>query len=235
MLGNQIQRVVKRGTLQESIYGQLRTSLMQGRFEPGQQLTVAVLAEAFGSSAMPVREALRQLVVEKGLIALPNGTIQVPEVSEKRLRDLCEARLALEGLATAMACENMDASSLRRLKRLISEHELAIKHDGIHESLEKNQEFHFLIYNGSGSTVLPQLIETVWLQCGPYMRVVTEEVERNQDVPYHTAGTNYHHIVAEALEKRDAQAARSAMEKDIKLAFDFLIDVMRTREPHSVV
>ncbi len=141
--------------------------------------------------------------------------------------------LALEGLTTAMAYEHMDASSLRRLNRLSSEHELAIKQDGIHESLERNQEFHFLIYHASGSTVLPQLIETVWLQCGPYMRVVTEEVERNQDVPYHTAGTHYRHIVAQALEARDAQAARAAMEKDIKLAFDFLIDVLRAREPHS--
>lgn len=229
-MSDQIQRVVKRSTMQESIYMQLRTSLMQGRFEPGTQLTVATLAEGFGSSAMPVREALRQLVVENGLVALPNGTIQVPEVSMKHLQDLCDARIALEGLATEMACAHADEAAVRKLKRLIAEHELAIKHDGIHESLVKNQEFHFLIYRLSGSTVLPQLIETVWLQCGPYMRVITEEVERNQEVPYNTAGTNYHHIVIEGLEKRDAASARAAMEKDIRLSFDFLLDILHRRE-----
>lgn len=228
-MGEQIQRVVKRSTMQESIYTQLRTSLMQGRFEPGTQLTVATLAEGFGSSAMPVREALRQLVVENGLVALPNGTIQVPEVSKAHLQDLCNARIALEGLATEMAASRADDAMIRRLKRLIAEHELAIEHDGIHESLVKNQEFHFLIYRLSGSTVLPQLIETVWLQCGPYMRVITEEVERNQEVPYNTAGTNYHHIVIDAFEKRDATAAREAMEKDIRLSFDFLISILDGR------
>lgn len=229
-MNEQIRRVTKRSTMQESIYSQLRVSLMQGRFEPGAQMTVATLAEGFGSSAMPVREALRQLVVENGLVALPNGTVQVPEVSAGHLRDLCNARIALEGLATAMAGKNIDDATVRRLKRLIAEHELAITHDGIHESLEKNQEFHFLIYRASGSTVLPQLIETVWLQCGPYMRVITEEVERNQDVSYNTAGTNYHHIVVEALERRDAEAARTAMEKDIGLSFDFLLSILNKRD-----
>ncbi|WP_250467723.1 GntR family transcriptional regulator [Caballeronia sp. GAFFF2] len=226
----QFTRVVKRSTMQESIYAQLRASLMQGRFEPGRQLTVATLAEAFGSSAMPVREALRQLVVENGLVALPNGTIQVPDISRKHLRDLCDARIALEGLATEMAAKHIDEPAVRRLRRLISEHELAIKHDGIHESLVKNQEFHFLIYRASGSTVLPPLIETVWLQCGPYMRVITEEVERDEKVPYNTAGTDLHHVVVDALEAHNASAARKAMEKDIRMSFDFLIKTIEKRE-----
>ncbi|QGZ65632.1 GntR family transcriptional regulator [Paraburkholderia acidisoli] len=229
-MSEQIKRVVKRSTMQESIYAQLRTSLMQGRFEPGTQLTVASLADGFGSSAMPVREALRQLVVENGLIALANGTIQVPEVSKARLLDLCNARIALEGRATEMAAERVDDASIRRLKRLIGEHELAIQHDGIHESLVKNQEFHFLIYQLSGSAVLPQLIETVWLQCGPYMRVITQEVERNETVPYNTAGTDLHHVVVAAMERHDAAAAREAMERDIRLSFDFLLDILERRD-----
>lgn len=232
-MDDQIRRVVKRSTMQESIYTQLRYSLMQGRFEPGTLMTVAPLAERFGSSAMPVREALRQLVVENGLVLLPNGTIQVPEVSQSRLHDLFDARIALEGLATARACKQIDDATLRRLKRLISEHELAIEHDGIHESLEKNQEFHFLIYQSAGSTVLPQLIETVWLQCGPYMRVITEEVERNQQAPYNTAGTSFHHKVVEALGRRDAAAAQGALEQDIRLSYDFLIDVLNKREEET--
>ncbi|GAB5097716.1 GntR family transcriptional regulator [Caballeronia sp. HLA56] len=229
-MNEQFTRVVKRSTMQESIYAQLRASLMQGRFEPGRQLTVATLAEAFGSSAMPVREALRQLVVENGLVALPNGTIQVPEISEKHLRDLCDARIALEGLATEMAAAHTDEQVVRRLRRLISEHELAIKHDGIHESLVKNQEFHFLIYRSSGSSVLPPLIETVWLQCGPYMRVITEEVERDEKVPYNTAGTDLHHVVVDALEAHNAPAARAAMEKDIRMSFEFLLKTIGKRK-----
>src|SRR6218665_2863272 len=101
-----VKRADKRGTLQEVIYGELRLALMKGRFDPGQAMTVHALAEAFGESTMPVREALRQLVAENGLSAQPNSTIQVPAVTEARLRDLCTARLALEGLATPIAFQH---------------------------------------------------------------------------------------------------------------------------------
>src|SRR6218665_60532 len=179
-----VKRADKRGTLQEVIYGELRLALMKRRFDPGQAMPVHALAEAFGASTMPVREALRQLVAENGLSAQPNRTIQVPAVTEARLRDLCTARLALEGLATRMACERISAAALRHLRWLIAEHEQATEHDGIYTSLEKNQEFHFLIYAESGSSVLPPLIESLWLQFGPYMRLISRHIETDVSIEF---------------------------------------------------
>ncbi|QIN67935.1 HTH-type transcriptional regulator McbR (plasmid) [Caballeronia sp. SBC1] len=226
MFEESVKRVVKRGTMQEAIYADLRLSLMKGRFDPGQMMTIHALADAFGASTMPVREALRQLVAENGLSVQANGTIQVPAVSVSRLRDLCTARLALEGLATRMACERLDAATLRHLKRLIDEHEQSIEHDGIYSSLEKNQEFHFLIYAASGSSVLPSLIESLWLQYGPYMRVISRHVETDTSSTFQRNGTDYHHVLVTAFEKGDADAAQAAMEADIQRTTDLLLDVL---------
>ena len=52
--------VSSRTTIQEGVYQQLRNALMAGSFDPGQTLTIASLAESFGTSNMPVREALAE-------------------------------------------------------------------------------------------------------------------------------------------------------------------------------
>ncbi|MGI4848310.1 MAG: GntR family transcriptional regulator [Janthinobacterium lividum] len=222
MLAQKIRRVAKRATMQETIYMDLRRSLMHGHFEPGHLLTIQALADEFGCSTMPVREALRQLSVENGLNALPNGTIQVPRVTHKRLQDLFAVRVKLEDMATALACEQMDEALLRRLRRLIDEHELAIKHDGVYPTLEKNLEFHFLIYNAAGSEVLSQLIETTWLQFGPYMRVMSRHIEESADTAYLTKGIERHRQLLDALERGDVEGARLAMQADIRETYELL-------------
>ncbi|BBQ02499.1 GntR family transcriptional regulator (plasmid) [Burkholderia sp. SFA1] len=217
-----------RVTVQEKIYADLRMSLMRGRFDPGQPMVIQALASAYGTSPMPVREAVRQLVAENGLKSLPNGTVQVPQVSEDKLHDLCEARLALEGLATSLACEHMTTATLRKLKGLIAEHEHAMEDDGIYTSLDKNQEFHFLIYATSRSTVLPPLIESLWLQYGPYMRFISRHLGSQVIESLRSNGTDFHHLLLEAFEKRNPAAARAAMESDIRRTTNMLSDLLKS-------
>src|SRR3984885_607306 len=77
---------IARETVQERVYSALRDQLMRGGFEPGQKLKIAALAEAFGTSAMPVRDALNRLTVERALETLPSRTVRVPALSKDALR-----------------------------------------------------------------------------------------------------------------------------------------------------
>src|ERR1700733_7046204 len=90
---------VDRETVQDRVYAALRDKLMRGGFEPGQKLKIAELAQAFGTSAMPVREALNRLVAERAIESLRNRSVRVPALSQDCLQDLMEARYAVEGLA----------------------------------------------------------------------------------------------------------------------------------------
>src|SRR5215471_18882094 len=70
-------------TMQERVYQELRDALYQGRFMPGEVLTIRSLAEALGTSAMPVREAIQRLVTENALTQLPNRTICVASLTQE--------------------------------------------------------------------------------------------------------------------------------------------------------
>ena len=104
--------VSSRTTIQDGVYQQLRQALMNGQFNPAQSLTIAGLAETFGTSNMPVREALRRLAAENALEIASNGSARVPVVTAARLDDLCRARIAVEALATELGAPRLTGAAL---------------------------------------------------------------------------------------------------------------------------
>lgn len=201
--------------MQDGVFQRLRHALMTGRFEPGQTLTIAFLAESFAVSQMPVREALRRLAAVNALEVGANGSSSVPTVSRARLDDLCRARIAVEGLATELGAENFSADSIRALRRNIDAHE-ALESGDVYDMLIKNREFHFALYEASGSEVLIQIIETLWLRFGPYMRLLTRHMEPQLTAKGSNQFTRRHRAVVEALERKDAAGAREEIIEDIR-------------------
>jgi DNA-binding GntR family transcriptional regulator len=211
-------RRVDRETIQERVYVALRDKLMRGAFEPGQKLKLAALAEAFGTSPMPVREALNRLTAERGLTALPNRTVQVPSLSKECLQELREARFAVEGLAVFRAAANMTSDTLLELEELISAQGLTDDNHVSEGSAEQNRAFHFTIYRKAQSTVLLPIIESLWLQFGPYLRAASEKFDGRTE-----KSTNFHTAIVEALGRRDGAGARAALEADIGRSFDIVM------------
>jgi DNA-binding GntR family transcriptional regulator len=209
---------VERETVQERVYAALRDRLMRGGFEPGQKLKIAELAEAFGTSAMPVREALNRLAAERALETLPNRTVRVPALSKDCLQDLRETRFAVEGLAVARAASNMTEAALSTLRQLIEAQSESDAMHGSEISAEQNRAFHFTIYRLAGSAVLLPIIESLWLQFGPYLREASERFDGRDG-----RATNFHVEIVEALSRGDGKAARIALEDDIGRAFDLVM------------
>lgn len=209
---------VQRETIQEQIYLALRDKLMRGGFEPGRKLKVVDLAKAFGTSAMPVREALNRLTAERGLESLPNRTVRVPSLSVERLQDLMQARFAVEGLAVALAAARMTPAVVGRLRGLIEAQSQTDESHFSEASAEQNRSFHFTIYGQSGSAVLLPIIESLWLQFGPYLRDASERFDGRDG-----RGTNFHVDLVEALARGDGAAARAALEADIGRAFELVM------------
>jgi DNA-binding GntR family transcriptional regulator len=209
---------IARETVQERVYGVLRDRLMRGGFEPGQKLKIAELATALGTSAMPVREALNRLAAERAIESMPNRSVRVPSLSKESLRDLMEARFAVEGLAVSRAATNMDGESLSLLREFIAAQSETDAEHVSEASAEQNRAFHFAIYRRSGSTVLLPIIESLWLQFGPYLRVASERFDGREG-----RGTNFHVEMVDALARGDAAAARTALESDIGRSFELVM------------
>jgi DNA-binding GntR family transcriptional regulator len=209
---------IDRETVQDRVYGVLRDRLMRGGFEPGQKLKIAELAAALGTSAMPVREALNRLTAERALESMPNRSVRVPSLSKDSLHDLMEARFAIEGLAVSRAAANMDAPTLQLLRELIAAQSEKDDEHVSEASAEQNRAFHFAIYRCSGSAVLLPIIESLWLQFGPYLRVASERFDGREG-----RGTNFHVEMVSSLARGDAAAARKALEADIGRSFDLVM------------
>jgi DNA-binding GntR family transcriptional regulator len=209
---------LERETIQERIYVALREKLMRGAYAPGQKMKSAELAMAFGTSAMPVREALSRLTAERALEALPNRSVRVPTLSKDALQELKEARFAVEGLAVTRAAKNMDSQTLDKLRRTIdaqSETDAEMSAEG---SAEQNRAFHFAIYGQARSVVLLPIIESLWLQFGPYLRAASDPFDGREG-----RGINFHTKIVDALARQDAEAARASLEEDIGRSFDIVM------------
>ncbi|HUG62398.1 MAG TPA: GntR family transcriptional regulator, partial [Methylomirabilota bacterium] len=208
-------------TVQDRVYSELRRALICGLFDPGQVLTIQSLADSLATSTMPVREALGRLISEKALEALPNRSIRVPVVTGKRVDDLLHARVLIEGEAIALATPRLKAHEIDQLKGLTSEW-LAVKRarkpERVERELELNRAFHFQIYRASGSDVLIPIIESLWLQSGPYVRAAAVAF----DDASRLSSDFYHGEIIAALDRRDSGAARTALAADIGRAFDLL-------------
>lgn len=224
-----LQPVIARMTVAESVYLQLRDSLVLGRFESGQMLTVGALAETFQTSHMPVREALRRLGAEGAVEIRMNGSAYVPDVTQEALDDIIRARLALEGLATELAVQRITDDEARALSDLEARHRATVELRDVYEMLERNRDFHFAIYAAARSPVLLSLIESLWLRYGPFMRLLSKHIAPELASGTHEPFLQGHREIVAAIRARDAVRAREALCRDIEGTRSLLAELCARR------
>lgn len=221
--------VAARVTVADSVYQNLRQALILGRFDPGQVLTIGALADTFHTSHMPVREALRRLGAEGAVEIRANGSAYVPDVSLDVLEDISRARLALEGLATELAAERISEASLCALEELEARHAATARLHDVYEMLERNRDFHFAIYAAANSPVLMNLIESLWLRYGPFMRLLSQRIAPQLERGTHEPFQEGHREIVEAIRARDAARARAGICHDIEGTKKLLVEICAAR------
>lgn len=198
----------RRGELQDRIAQELRRALMRGQFFPGQKLSLRSLAEQLGTSLMPVREVVSQLTAAGVLEALPNRSVQVPRMTERRFKELTMVRALLEGQAAEMACAHCTPALIKSLQKIDAELTRHSRERDVLGILTGNQAFHFGIYEAAQSDILLPLIEALWLRAGPVMYFSLSEQAHIWD-----AGT--HQEILDCMRAGDAPGTRKAVERDI--------------------
>jgi DNA-binding GntR family transcriptional regulator len=221
--------LVDRGTIQQRVYQQLREALMKGRFSPGDQVTLRALAKAFGTSAMPVREAVRHLVAEQALVVNPNRSVIVPLLTAERLDELRRIRTALEGMLAEEAADKISSVALEKLGILHDEMCAAVVAGDIKRYLPRNQEFHFTIYAAASLPTALRMVESMWLQIGPVLNFLLREDARAQRSGSSEKGNSIsvrHHLEAvQALCRKDGPAVRQAIADDINDHADYFLSL----------
>ncbi len=197
-----------RETLHRKVYRELRQAIVVGRFRPGLPVTLRGVAEELGVSPMPVREALGQLVAERALVELGNRRVAVPEMPPERFAELCLARAMLEPELAARALPNLGAADVGALAAADREVDAALERGDGEAYMRHNHDFHFAIYRAAGSSVLLPLVESLWLQVGPFLRMVVGRVGTGRVV-------DRHREAVAAIRAGDAETLRAAIRADV--------------------
>ncbi|AHK47433.1 GntR family transcriptional regulator [Ensifer sp. ENS11] len=201
---------INKGNLSEQVYSTIRSSLMDGRYEPGERLTIASLADQLGVSITPVREAIFRLVTERALEMRAATSIQVRSLTPSELREIQVIRHHLEGEAAAQAAVKISAKSLAALEALQADFTTAAASDPL-EASRVNREFHFKLAEAAGMPMLYATIEGMWAQMGPLIHLYHLHTPPRVLV----SGKHGHYDVLRALAARDADGARRAIQADI--------------------
>ncbi|QKV20025.1 GntR family transcriptional regulator [Oricola thermophila] len=215
--------VERKETLGAMVRDQLRSAIMAGQFKPGEKLTIRAVANALNVSLTPAREALYNLVAEGALESRPNGTVCVPEIDEKRLREVSRIRIALEGLAAREAVTGLTAEIVRDLERI---NEDLIKADAVKDYAALrtlNWKFHFTIYQAANMPQLSKMIENCWLMIGSYLNVLYPEYGKVK------VGIDIHRDIIKAIKSRDADKLEAAIAKDIRSSSEWLASMIHSR------
>lgn len=199
----------KRGSVQDGVLEKLRRGLMVGAFIPGQVISIRRLAALVGTSPMPVRDALSQLLAANALEELPNRSVRVPVLSPSRLQELFAVREAIECMAAQRACANVTPALIKSLREINKDLVTAIQARAFHDTLDANQRFHFALYRAGQSEVLMPLIEFLWLQCGPTLYFSLGTANTPWTAVEHTK-------IIVGLTKRDSNLVRDALARDIR-------------------
>jgi DNA-binding GntR family transcriptional regulator len=210
---------LERETLHERAYGEVKKAIMGGAIAPGEPMTIRALAKALGTSVMPVREALRRLVAERALELLPNRSVTLPIMTAEKFDEIYRIRVALEGLMAETAARYITPDELKRMGRLNDEL-VAKLNQGGKRYLVINQEFHFQLYQAARMPQAMSMVETLWLQIGPFLRHVNSEAPKPDFLDHHQA-------MLKALARRDGAKARAAIEADIGEAAETILQSLR--------
>lgn len=201
-------------TITQWVYKTLRYAVMYGEILPGRALTIRELAGILDVSPMPVREALRQLAAENALEIQGNRRVMVPRMTAMKFNELYEARIAIESHAAARALPYIDGPSLQHLRELDKKIDAAQEQGDLEQISVLNQNFHRALYTANPHQVTLPLIESLWLQLGPFMRLATSKLEEHYLV-------DRHNEAMAAIEKKDALALQLAISADIREGIAF--------------
>lgn len=212
----------------EEVYARLRRAIIDGQLEPGRSLSVRTLGAQFSVSAMPAREAIRRLAALGALEVTPTRRITVSRMSPSKIEELTEARIPLETRLAARAFERTQdrpkarAALIAKLSKIDARLDAAIEAGDVAGYSKANSEFHFALYSAAEAPVLLGVVEGLWLQIGPFMRVVVTRLGTADLVDQHKEAID-------ALVEGDAKKLESSIRLDILEGMKLISDASRER------
>jgi len=207
-------------TLAESLRQQLEGAIAAGHLEPGSRLDEQEIAQRFGVSRTPVREAFR-LMAANNLVELRGRQgATVRAIKAEALIEMFQVMAELEGLCARLAARRVSQAWGTEISEIHQRLVSAGETGDIDLFYDVNQEFHEAIYEASRNTFLADQTRRLGNQMAAYRRRVTRMPNRIADT------VREHEAIMQAILAHDPERAHSTMRDHVNLLGDNLLDFL---------
>jgi len=197
------------GTARNRIADSIRASILAGEYPPDTRIRQEDVAERFGASRLPVREALR-ILESDGLVRLVANTgAWVNRLTLAECEEIYQTRERIEPLLLRYAMPHLDAAMIDRLDELARAME---ETTDVEEFLRLDQEFHLASYAPSDTRILGDLVRRLWNSTQYYRRTYAMLLDDDRRRIMH----DEHHMLTAALREGDALGAERVVESHIR-------------------
>lgn len=199
------------------VTARLRSEILQGDICPGTRLSQQSIAEQFGVSRIPVRDALQTLAGEGLVQPSSNASAVVTGLSVAELQEIYELREAIEPLATHLAVSNVGRADLLTMRKQLK---IMEEHSDTRTWLAANTEFHAAVYRRAGRPRMIELVEQLRRLGDRYMYVHLEVLGKTEHL------TSEHLEILAAVEKGDAALAARLTREHLATSHHFILNYL---------
>lgn len=210
----------KPAPLAQDLRDRLEEEILSGQRPPGSRLDESKLAQHFGVSRTPVREALRELAAADLVVLRPRQGAVVATVTVTQLLHMFEVMAELESFCARLAARRMTAEERRRLAEVHEGCRDLAERGEAHAYYDANRRFHEEVYAGSHNSFLEETTRGMRNRLSPYRRFQLQHPGRIM------RSWNEHRAVVEAILKGDAEAAAAAMTHHVTIQGDLFTDLI---------
>lgn len=205
-------------TLREKILENIRDAIISGAIKAGSRVSEPDLAERYGISRTPIREAFRQLESEGYLTVIPRRGAVVSEFSEKDVEEFYAIKSILEGYAARRACEKLTAKELDRLQAINDRLAELASHNDFKTFFKIHNDFHDVFIKAADNEKLRELISSLVTRF-QRLRLTSISLPGRMDI-----SVQEHEKIIEAFRRKDVEAAEMLVRKNAEYGGRVLVD-----------
>lgn len=221
-------QIERHQTLREKILETIRDAILKGDLKPGEKVAEPELAERFGISRTPIREAFRQLESEGYLTVVPRKGAVVAALSEQDIQEYYAVKSILEGYAAELAAEHLTEKELAKLVS-INERLKQLAAEGDVKSFYKiHHEFHETFLKAANNSKLYELINQLG-QKFTRLRMASLSVEGRMAI-----SVSEHDKLLDAFRNHDGKAAENLIKKTAEIGGKVLLENMARSRGETV-
>ena len=198
----------------------IRAGMLDGRIGGGQKLVQKDLARAFGTSRIPIREALRQLESDGLIDYSPHRGAIVSILTPSEVEEIYEMRAPLETLALRLAIPHLDSERLTAARRAIDDSGRA-RDASLFGSL--NWRFHEALYDAAGRPRLLKTIRNLYIHASRW-----PHFQKHQRKAF-AATIGEHREILRACERRNVAAAVKALARHLAASQQLIVQYLEAR------